>query len=443
MLPVFFCAAMLAPCQGGETDPAPVIGPLPILQHVFERKKDPPLPAAATGLPELPRGFDVGFRAARKVSLTKPNGRGAELEYHFSSASIQLDDVPAEQWMGLMSFRDRFVLARLHEISGDLKVDMVDQIESRTRGENVAATATRSVEVRGPEPLVDRALEYLDALAAANHKQVLIDAVLVETKIDINADAEVTINAVTQEVFDVTKASLLDSADVLILPSVLVNGGATATLQSIKQVAYISDFNVEFAQDTMVVDPVVASVTIGMTFGLAPIITPGGQILLDAHLMISDLKRPIESRKVSLSRGQPLEIELPEVVQTRWTSDDLRFSPDAYGLHIRGVRIQRFGKKGELNVGELQLLLRAQIVAEEESVDSETAGSLGEVVGVDDEEGFAFVRVPSVSHGGENALVKFLRNGEEIGQGQVVEVQGGIAIVRIIEGNLKRGDQVR
>lgn len=389
----------------------------------------------------VPGTFSSGFDDARRIDLVTRADGGARLRYRLGFASIRLGEL-CDLPLGELSFRDRFVLEQLRRTFPDVRADFVDSVEVWTHGGEPMTLAERTVEADGPEPLIQRAAAWLDALALANRCQVLVECSLHEARAS-DDHADLVIDSLDAARYTELRTVLTESRDTLMVPSVLVSGGSQASVQSLNQVAYIADFEVEITASAAIADPVVRTVQDGISLRVTPIVVPGtGELRLEVEFTRSDLKRPIQQVETSLDvpGASKVTIQLPELSKTSWNSDDLVLSPGSGGIRVRGIRAQVFREDGEVELRDVELLLRAEIL------DAAIAGlaGVGTVVGHDPTERLCFARFDGAAPPvGDAVEIVAAAGGERRGRGRVVDVQGQLVMIQVSEGEARHGDTVR
>jgi len=108
----------------------------------------------------------------------------------------------------------------------------------------------------------------------------------------------------------------LSEGRLLSAPVLTVESGLRAEIRLVNQVSYIADFDVEVTQDAFVADPVVSILTDGMILTAVAAPEKGGTgIVLAWRIELTDLARPIRTRRVDLSSDpvDPAAIQLPAI----------------------------------------------------------------------------------------------------------------------------------
>lgn len=88
------------------------------------------------------------------------------------------------------------------------------------------------------------------------------------------------------------------------------------TISKLQQTAYVRDFDVEIAQGTVVADPLVGVIEDGLSV-LAVGKALGDSIGLSIQAQVAELQRPIPTFTTTLGVGQPVTIQLPQVISSK------------------------------------------------------------------------------------------------------------------------------
>jgi hypothetical protein len=96
-----------------------------------------------------------------------------------------------------------------------------------------------------------------------------------------------------------------------------VQPNASAHVAVVEQTAYVRDFELEVTPGGVIADPIVDVVQDGFTLRCATTLLPAGAVGLALEADVVDLKRPIPTFETTLGVGQPVSIQLPEVLSTQ------------------------------------------------------------------------------------------------------------------------------
>ena len=121
---------------------------------------------------------------------------------------------------------------------------------------------------------------------------------------------------------------------------------------------------------------------------------------------------------------------------SRWSVDELVLGVDEIGFVVKG-----FPSPGRPEGRGART--RRWLLVTLEVVSPPPATLLGGVLGVDREQGLAFVRGLGSQECQPGQTVRFLREGRVVGRGVILEIMGQLVTVRVDEGAVRRGDAVR
>ena len=94
------------------------------------------------------------------------------------------------------------------------------------------------------------------------------------------------------------------------LPRLTCRNGQRVEVTAMRQVAYVSDFEVEVAQGTLIADPVVDTLPSGISLHVRAI--AGKKIALHVDLRSAELAQPLKAAELPLPAGEPVQIQIPE-----------------------------------------------------------------------------------------------------------------------------------
>ena len=106
------------------------------------------------------------------------------------------------------------------------------------------------------------------------------------------------------------------SDDVTTAPRLTCRNGQTASVEVVKEVSYVADFDVEVADDAFLADPVVEVLQTGLVVKLRPVAGDDGVVAVSVEARHTDLARPIPTMKLPMPAGPAVEIQVPETRST-------------------------------------------------------------------------------------------------------------------------------
>ena len=169
-------------------------------------------------------------------------------------------------------------------------------------------------------------------------------------------------------------------------PRLLIYNNTRASMFFVRNISYISDFEVEIAQAAAVANPVIGTVQDGIALDVRPVTDSDLEfITMELRPTVLALQLPIPTFTTTLGVGQPISIQLPEVtLQQVRTCVTL---PDGGTMMLGGMRLVErqnivsgvpvlkdlpglsflFSRKGtSLQNRKILILIRAKIVVMEE-----------------------------------------------------------------------------
>lgn len=121
-------------------------------------------------------------------------------------------------------------------------------------------------------------------------------------------------------------------------PRLLVYNNTRAHMLSLRQQAYIRDFEVEIAQGASVAAPRIGIVQDGVALDVRPVVDSELRfITMDVRPTLIELQEPIPTYTTTLGVGQPVSIQLPQV--TRQTVRTTLTTPDGGTVMLGGMRL--------------------------------------------------------------------------------------------------------
>jgi hypothetical protein len=159
--------------------------------------------------------------------------------------------------------------------------------------------------VMGSEGVHQKIAERLNALRRLQGKLVQVQAWFVETKKPVaDLPAELTEDAV-QALVDRIGGKLVSS------PRLVCRSGQSATIEMIENVSFIEDFDVEVANGTCILDPVVGIVQSGVTVEVRPFLAKNGTVQLATTARKTKIELPFPTLTLPTITGQKAEIQIP------------------------------------------------------------------------------------------------------------------------------------
>jgi hypothetical protein len=122
---------------------------------------------------------------------------------------------------------------------------------------------------------------------------------------------------------------------------------------------------------------------------------------------------------------------------TDWHSEPILLSGDDGGIVVRGLQYWKHAGKDDVELSILEVYCEVTVVERPEAADAS-----GVVIAVDATSGIATVRA-NVRGEPEGPALSFIRGGEFIGRGTIVERQGRLLLVRVAEGTPRAGDRAQ
>jgi general secretion pathway protein D len=121
-------------------------------------------------------------------------------------------------------------------------------------------------------------------------------------------------------------------------PRLLIYNNTRASMHFLRNIAYISDFEVEIAQAAAVANPVIGTVYDGVALDVRPVVDSDLKfITMELRPTVMTLQLPIPTFTTTLGVGQPISIQLPEVTLQRVRTTVTM--PDGGTMMLGGMRL--------------------------------------------------------------------------------------------------------
>lgn len=171
-----------------------------------------------------------------------------------------------------------------------------------------------NVIVRGTPEEQAKVEDALAGLRARRGPVVTLATRIVSGALPIPALAEGEARLLSPEETEQVLAALAGgAAETVTAPRITVYSGERANVTILEKHSFVTDYELDHpAPGTIVADPVVTTVTDGLTLELRPRLE-GDACVLTANLTSSRLKKPVEARQIDLGVGAPVTIQLPTV----------------------------------------------------------------------------------------------------------------------------------
>lgn len=393
----------------------------------------------ATGEPlfrKLPTIGEV-FDARKNAALaTNPPGTAGPTTRIVLETGTPLSDSGAALTEEPGFFERWFVKNLPKRCRGVEAVDLVDDVVIRRSGEAVSIVRSRALEIKGPKESGEAARALVESMRDAKNGVVEVEirfVVLSDDDEKSRTDTQVSIASA-----DEIKKLLLDlelrKAEAMSAPRITAYLGQRAVVAMTKQTAYIKDYDLKTAADTVIADPIIDVIEDGLKINVSVIRLPGDEgIAVDAAISMSALKLPMETFETTVVEGAPkVELQLPEVSYKTWKSDDIVIDPKSAGFVVKAFQYLDAKKTRK----------EAFIVCKISTKETDSA---------DDTLVVAFDRDASIAVARGESAVKMtvgrevtIGDGDKISaKGRVVAVDGKTIEIKITEGAPKRDDRVR
>ena len=121
-------------------------------------------------------------------------------------------------------------------------------------------------------------------------------------------------------------------------PRLLIYNNTRASMSFLRQVSYIKDFDVEIAQASTAANPVVDVVNDGVSLDVRPVVDADLKfITMELRPTVMQLQLPLPTFTTTLGVGQPISIQLPNVILQRVRTTVTM--PDGGSMMLGGMRL--------------------------------------------------------------------------------------------------------
>ncbi|MEW6741502.1 MAG: hypothetical protein AB1486_01985 [Planctomycetota bacterium] len=229
-------------------------------------------------------------------------------------------------------------------------------------------------------------------------------------------------------------------SDFLVSPHIQVRNRQQTVMTISNEVTFLRDGALVVTQSGQTIaDPVIGTLEEGIKIECCPIIRQDVRSVdLELRFETSKLKRPVSTHTTKLKGwDDEVTLDLPEVIKTEWSSDEIALGPEDAGFVVRGLEVPREGPSESTGRRPLEILCR---IAIEIPKDEEP---LGEVLYRDAASGKLGVRWPGFDRDTVPDLISILRDGKTVGTARCLERAGDIFILELTGGEAKVGDRVK
>ncbi len=355
---------------------------------------------------------------------------------------------------------ERFLLDMLRVQHGEaLRIELVEKSIARSAdGTSFTVDRERGLEVRGPAEEVRKAEALHKKWLAANQRMIRAEIRILDIGDETRTDGDPQVVIVNRAALDARIEVLRGkgAGTIVTSPTVQTFSGQRASVQVVNQISYVKDFEIQVVQGAAIADPVIDVIQEGIVLETSFLAEPDGRVLRgSAEVKLSAVVRPIREVTTKLALGgSAVTFQKPEVHTSGWKGDDLRIDlgRGEEGFRIAGL-VMPCGEKGKKDTNVEIWCILALVDPEPDSA------AHGEVAGMDDKYGNAFVhwpvaRVPDDPAEQAPKKATFWRDGNQVAEG---ELTGGwnlgelapdakqrlIAIYRITSGTARTGDEAR
>ncbi|HGY92415.1 MAG TPA: hypothetical protein ENK43_14700 [Planctomycetes bacterium] len=330
--------------------------------------------------------------------------------------------------------------ALLRRFPALVSVNLFTEAVSRSDGHGVVRTTRRGVELVGPTKDLARAARWSLQLVESRAVDVVWTLRLFQGPADALGETSLgmSVEALGRDAVDDLAAALLRRG-VVETHQARFSGKACTDLRvlALEPVSYVKSWRWERLPSGDLAVPEVGTIHEGLQGWLALALLPGGkEMAVTADLGLGILERPLARRRVVLEDERPRWIDLPAMSTSRWSVDELVLGVDEIGFVVKG-----FPSPGRPEGRGART--RRWLLVTLEVVSPPPVTLLGGVLGVDREQGLAFVRGLGSQECQPGQTVRFLREARVVGRGEILEIMGQLVTVRVDEGAVRRGDAVR
>lgn len=334
-------------------------------------------------------------------------------------------------------FLERWLMKNLPKrCRGVESVDLVDDVVIRRSGEAVSVVRSRALDVKGPREAGESARAIVESMRGAKKGMAEVSlyfVVLNDDDLKSQTDTVVSVGS-PDDIEKVLRELEERKATTLTAPKITAYLGQHGEIRISNQTAYIKDYEVRSAADTVIADPIIDVVEDGLKVDVTVIRLPGQEgLCVDAAITMSALKKPMETFETSIIEGAPkVKLQLPEVSFKTWKSDEIVIDPKSGGFVVRAFQY----------VDDKKARKEAVIVCKIDTKEAPDADDI-RIVAVDRDASIAIAKAPSGTAMTVGQLVK-IGDGDSISaRGHVVAIDGKMIEIKITEGTPKRNERVR
>ncbi len=330
--------------------------------------------------------------------------------------------------------------ALLRRFPALVSVNLFSESVRRSDGRGVVRTTRRGVELVGPTKELSRAAQWSLQLVESRAIDVVWTVRLFQGPVDALGETSPTmsVEALGRDAAEDLSAALLRRG-VVETHRARFSGKTCTDLRvlALEPLSYVKSWRWATLPSGDLAVPEVGTIHEGLQGWLALALLPGGkEMAVTADLGLGVLERPLARREVVLADGRPRWIDLPAMGTSRWSVDELVLGVDEIGFVVKG-----FPSPGRPEGRGART--RRWLLVELEVVSPPPATLLGGVLGVDRDQGLAFVRGLGDQECQPGQTVRFLRDGRVVGRGEILEIMGQLVTVRVGGGAVRRGDALR
>jgi hypothetical protein len=368
------------------------------------------------------------FRRAPRVRIPLPQG-----------------EAQAYATEGGLTFFERWLPATLTKRFPELSaVEIVKESVARIRDGKTLTSFSVGIELEGPSAALPAAQDFVSRVVAQQGRVLDVRAkfIIVPSETGEARTPEIRVRLLDSAELEAEDLRLqrLEGMEVIAAPQIGLLNLQRASLNVTNELSYIKDYTRETIGEQIIVDPVIDVVREGIALEITPIIHEDGQsISLDAQAWISTLKRPMRTFSTTLAAGQTVTFQVPEKASSTWKSEDLTLGAKDRGFLVEGLSFMDKDFAGKPR--PVVLLVSVSIVEEGGS-----RPALGTLLVVDRTAGQAVARL-TPTEGSDAALpgrqVVATRDGVSVASLEVSQVDGALAVLRILSGAPMAGDALK